>query len=435
MRRVNRIISSLLVFLTIMFSTSITFCAHTPVILDNAGGIDNGVLISGSWTTSTWQGGGNFLSSNYIHDGNTGKGEKSVKFAPILTAGNYSIYIRYTSSSNRANNVPLDITHAGIVDSHVIDQTTGGEVWQILGTYAFAGTPDESVTIKNDGTNGYVIVDGVAFVSVSQGTPCLENIVAYWTLDDGQQIILDNAGANIGWVNGVQSIPGQVGNALSFDGNDYVSVADAGSLRLTEKFTLTAWVKETGTNSYAKILSRRNGNYFYFLGVDNGKPYAGIGDGNSYTVSDKSFSVPLNEWHHLAVTFNTNQDKMLLYYDGQLKEVITVTKNLSAMEGVALTIGADKQGTGHFFTGVIDEAAIFNRALDETEIQNLFIKGLNSLDLCVENLCGNGQVDLGEDCDGGSDCPGNCQYPECYTAQIINYTPGLRKDGQPIPVE
>jgi hyaluronate lyase len=38
----------------------------------------------------------------------------------------------------------------------------GGE-WNLLGTYSFAAGTGGSVTIANDGTNGYVVADAVKF--------------------------------------------------------------------------------------------------------------------------------------------------------------------------------------------------------------------------------------------------------------------------------
>ena len=81
---------------------------------------------------------------------------------------------------------------------------------------------------------------------------------------------------------------------------------------------------------------------------------------------------------------------------------MNITQNLSPLEGIGLSIGADSQGKENFFKGQIDEAAIFNTALSEVEIRALYIKGFNLQGYCVPDLCGNGVVDEGEDCDGGN---------------------------------
>ncbi|MCC5844546.1 MAG: hypothetical protein JJU05_09865 [Verrucomicrobia bacterium] len=141
--------------------------SHSPadLIVDNT---DNtGVEINGSWTISTWAGGGGFIGADYLHDGNADKGSKTVRYRPSIPAsGTYEVFIHYTSSSNRASNVPIDITHAGGTDYISLDQRSGGGQWVLLGTYTFNAGTGGSVLVSNTGTNGFVIADAVRFTSV-----------------------------------------------------------------------------------------------------------------------------------------------------------------------------------------------------------------------------------------------------------------------------
>ncbi len=390
------------------------------------------VEIVGDWQTSTWTGGGEFYAENYIHDKNAGKGLKEVRFTPDPLIGSYSVYLRYTSGTNRADNVPVNIRHAGGVSTVMINQKQNGGKWILLGSYDFVGDGTECVEIRNEGTNGYVIADAVAFIELSSGTPCLSDLVSYWNFDQPGEVITDQAGSNTGWVEGAAEASGIVNACLEFDGNDSVLVGDSEALRLVDTFTLSVWVKESVPSQYAKIVSRRDGDYFYFLGVDNGKPYAGVGDGDSYTTVSKLKTMPSNEWHHLAAVYRADTGSLKLYYDGDLIEMVSVAEDLPYTEGIALSIGSDEEGTDMFFNGLIDELAIFDAALPDDDIMALYMKGLAGDDYCAESLCGNGVVDPGEDCDGGSNCPSNCRYGECYATNVVSYSPGLRKDGTPI---
>lgn len=436
MEKAQRKIRVLIFILTILAGLTSMYspCQASDVyIIDNG---DSNAELTGQWQTSTWNGGGAYYGQNYLHDQNTGKGTKSVKYRPALAAGDYAVYIRYTASSNRADSVPVDLIHGGQTASFTLNQRQGGGQWQLLGAYPFAGDGNEYLEIKTHGTNGYVIADAVAFAGVDKGSPCLDGLAAYWNMDQNGAVIPDQAGGNIGWVNGAVPAAGKVGNGLSFDGNDAVVVSDAEELRLSNALTLCAWVKEAQRNTYAKVISRRSGDYFYFLGVDHGKPYAGIGDGTSYTTSQKSFSMPSGEWHHLAAVYDNDADKLrLYYYDGVLREEMTIARDLPYKTGVSLSIGADNEGAAHFFIGLIDEVAVLNTSFCADEIHALYSKGLNSLDFCADDLCGNGVVDLGEDCDGDAGCPENCRYASCHAGKVVSYTPGLRKDGQPVIAE
>ena len=78
--------------------------------------------------------------------------------------------------------------------------------------------------------------------------------------------------------------------------------------------------------------------------------------------------MPLDEWHFLAFVFDSPSNSMHIYYDGIL-DVTTVTTSLPAMPGVALTIGADSEGSNNFFEGIIDGVAVYDQALSSDEIR------------------------------------------------------------------
>lgn len=129
------------------------------VIQDNTA--TTGVDLDGSWVASTATTG--YYGTNYIHDNNQGKGTKRVLFQPALgPSGNYNVYMRWTSGTNRANNVPVDInTVNGIVTVTVNQQLNGGQ-WVLLGNYPLSYT-NAYVAIRNTGTSGYVVADAVKF--------------------------------------------------------------------------------------------------------------------------------------------------------------------------------------------------------------------------------------------------------------------------------
>ena len=123
----------------------------------------SGVTVTGAWTASTTATGYN--GTNYWHDGNAGKGTKSVRFTPnIPSAGNYHVYMRWVSSSSYASNVPVTITHAKGTTDLKIDERFGGATWSALGTFSFNAGTAGNVLISTTGTTGHVIVDAIKYV-------------------------------------------------------------------------------------------------------------------------------------------------------------------------------------------------------------------------------------------------------------------------------
>ena len=140
--------------------------AQVEHIVDNAS--TTGVTRSGTWSASRNAAG--FFGTDYLHDGNSGKGGKGVRFTPNLpSAGTYEVSLWYPDNPNGAVNIPVEVRHAGGSATKTLSQKTGGGRWVVLGTYAFEAGTGGYVTVRNAGTTGYVIADAVRFRSVDGG--------------------------------------------------------------------------------------------------------------------------------------------------------------------------------------------------------------------------------------------------------------------------
>ncbi len=125
------------------------------------------VTTQGAWNSSAYDSG--YIGTNYLHDGNTGKGQKSVCFHPVLTnAGSYEVFLRWTSSGNRATNTPVNIhTRSNVPATLVtVNQQANGAQWNKLGVFDF-DPAFARVIVANSNTTGYVIADAVMFVDAS----------------------------------------------------------------------------------------------------------------------------------------------------------------------------------------------------------------------------------------------------------------------------
>jgi len=130
----------------------------------------SGVVFTGVWTTATTASG--YYGSGYKADNNTGStGGNSARFTPTLTGGSYQVYLRWTSGSNRASNLPVDITHAGGTTTVTVNQRNNGGTWMLLGTFQFGAGTGGNVLLRNTGTNGFVIADAVQFIELEPVPP------------------------------------------------------------------------------------------------------------------------------------------------------------------------------------------------------------------------------------------------------------------------
>ena len=191
------------------------------------------------------------------------------------------------------------------------------------------------------------------------------DLVGHWAFDEGQGTIAYDSSGNghDGTLRGnPQWAVGKINGALELDGDgDYVEVPDHESLHLWERFTLTAWIYQMESRS-SRIIDKIG------AGTSNG-PHLDTHPGTTLRscagncVSSTS-DYTLNEWHHVAVTFDDGDVK--LYIDGALAGEGIVPSPLAG-NTLSLRIGAASDG-GSLFHGLIDDAAVFNHALAEAEI-------------------------------------------------------------------
>lgn len=79
-----------------------------------------------------------------------------------------------------------------------------------------------------------------------------------------------------------------------------------------------------------------------------------------------------NNWHHLVATFKQDGVEMSIYRDGVLKESSTGISYCDSKDIGDLFLGKD-------YTGKIDDVIIFNKSLNQQEINSLF-----KMDTCCE---------------------------------------------------
>ncbi len=118
------------------------------------------VTVTGEWKHSTFQGG------DYLHDADSGKGEKSVAFTfDVKQAGKQEVFLGYRAFNNRAGNVPVTVEHAGGKTKVTVDQRRSDRGWKSLGTFNFSPNTPAKVTISTTGTKGVVLADCIRIVA------------------------------------------------------------------------------------------------------------------------------------------------------------------------------------------------------------------------------------------------------------------------------
>ncbi len=207
--------------------------------------------------------------------------------------------------------------------------------------------------------------------------PVDPTLIAYWKLDETEgDIAHDKAGEHHGTLYGEpawQPTGGKFAGALEFDGiDDYVSTPFVLN-PAKGSFSISAWIK--GGAPGQVMISQRD---------------VGRDPGNMWLMADASYGrlmtrlmhppfPPLvsesvitdDQWHHIGLVYDIVGLHRYLYTDGT-----QVAKDSDFVGGVGsdggLYIGADKTlDAAGFFSGLIDDVRIYNRALSEGQIAAL----------------------------------------------------------------
>ncbi len=195
--------------------------------------------------------------------------------------------------------------------------------------------------------------------------------VHWWPGDSNAD---DIVGGNHGILRGGTNIrPGKVGAAFSFDGaDDHVSLPS--QPRISSTFTISAWLNFNRSN-FGRFQEVFNNNQF-FLRKDSSSEgnrlsiFVTLADG-SVEPRAQSLTVPSpGSWHHVAGTWDGNN--LRIYVDGALQRTSPRRGSLTS-DPVPARIGQGEQTstTANPFSGLIDELAIFNRALSVAEVGDM----------------------------------------------------------------
>jgi hypothetical protein len=118
---------------------------------------DRVAQFTGAWTKSNGQ--TPHVGASYHHDANEKRGEKTATFRPNIPAtGDYEVRLLYTEHQNRSTMTTVTIRNCG--EEHVV-KVNQREAPRSLGVFRILAGKSLTVTVSNQGANGYVVVDGL----------------------------------------------------------------------------------------------------------------------------------------------------------------------------------------------------------------------------------------------------------------------------------
>lgn len=218
------------------------------------------------------------------------------------------------------------------------------------------------------------------FSSISQAID--DTLVLYFQMDAGQGDTVKDSSiyGNNGAIHGAKWTDGRYGFGLDFDGTADVEVPDAKILQLTEQASIAVWIKvKASQEGWGRIVDKSvwpDTGYDLALNADTKViQWEAFVNGKTYSATGK---IKLNDdkWHHVVVTFDNTKKELKGYVDGVIDTTGPLAGQLAGdgtpfnPNTAPLHLGL-YSGGDHHFIGTMDEVAIFNRAISESEIEGL----------------------------------------------------------------
>ena len=250
----------------------------------------------------------------------------------------------------------------------------------------------------NEKCNNSVPDNGIAEVSLNTppvpALPDLTNAVAHWKFDEttgntaGDEIA--NFGNNTGVLRNFGSpwVSGNEGGALNFDGtDDHIAIDNFNYDANTTyaEFSTSLWIRTADGGN--QILVSYDESRFWSLGINYnagpGELFLEVATDAGRIRLEGNSRIDDGQWHHIVALYDNG--RAAIYVDGSLN---ASTNRGSVFGGENrdrfgfIGVGSERgnasstsKGPDDYFQGQMDEVFIFNNALNDSEINDLYLNG------------------------------------------------------------
>ncbi|MBN1778612.1 MAG: hypothetical protein JW816_00085 [Candidatus Buchananbacteria bacterium] len=240
-------------------------------------------------------------------------------------------------------------------------------------------------TVKSEGhsfrtKSGYNTVDVTTDSGQVLGAST-QGLIVYLPFDEGKGSLAEDMSynGNDGYLDPTNPpawATGKFATALNFSGNKQnVSVPDNDEISLRDQVSMMAWVNLNGFGSYNKIITKED-SYEILLGPNDGVLRMAIysqGASDWQWLNTPTKPLVKGQWQLVAATYDGKV--MKLYVNGR----VVAQRQYAALindTSYPMYIGGNVVDNKEWFNGLIDDAAVFNYALSEAEIQNVYQSGV-----------------------------------------------------------
>jgi hypothetical protein len=207
------------------------------------------------------------------------------------------------------------------------------------------------------------------------GTPGLDG-VSYWPLDEGSGLLAGDAAGDHDalLVNEPTWTVGISGPGLAFNGTDQWLDTGASILDTDASYSVAAWLRLDSLGGFATAISQdadqSSAFFLQYSGADNRFAFAFP----SYRVLAPTAPEP-GRWYHLTGVRDGEDGVSQLYVDGELAATAEACGETAATGDTVIGRGKWAGNPVDFWRGEIDQVHVYDRALSDGEVQQLYESG------------------------------------------------------------
>ena len=283
---------------------------------------------------------------------------------------------RVTITINGANDAP---TISAIGDQIIAED---GSTGALAFTVSDVETPVAALTVSAASSNTTLIPDGnLTLVDGGGGnftiaaTPAANQnggpVTITVTVDDGSTTTDETFTVTVTAANDAP-VARPDGVHLSFDGDDFIQIADHSSLQMTNNVTMEAWINHSGSGTGTQIIFNKEGEYEVAITADTGEIKWAIADTlPTWSWHNTGHFVTPGEWTHVAVTYDGVAGEVKTYINGTLVETFAQSGPIGDVYTLYddLYIGGRENAVTQRFEGKIDEVRVWSTTRTQGEIQ------------------------------------------------------------------
>ncbi len=192
--------------------------------------------------------------------------------------------------------------------------------------------------------------------------------------------VIDSIGNFDAVAQGAQPVAGKICQAVDLSATgiaDYVELPNTLLNGVTD-FSISLWAKTTKTSNQSLLSGATGGSYNeVIMWLQNSSQFRAYLHNSPSSLTNIP-NIANNSWHHIVFTHGSNQS--CIYVDGVLRGCVIQTTTALQIDPGGLFLGQEQDSVGggfdasQAFNGLLDEVLVFDQAIDQTQISDIYSK-------------------------------------------------------------